>query len=599
MLVAALLPLPWWLAGDDPAPHAPAPSVAAAVDSDAPRAATAATADELAAAPCTPECGRSNQPSSFLTAAAAGAPRRGLVLDERGQPVPGARVRGTTTRAIAVTDEQGAFAWSGAAGMLTADAEQRTCVLLADLARSAPPVLLLVPKASTRVQVVDPCGVPIAGASLSLAARWDPLALGVAHAAMGSLPPERSFLSDSAGSIDLEHAAGMPYGITVTGAGFAPAAAWLIGNAALTITLVPARMLVGTVADARGSPVAGARVEVMAAAGASTVSDSTGSFVLVDVPAHGDIGLLCRHAEYAPRALAVGPVATGPVRFFLTPSWPMVGRVLDGNGCGSRGALVHVVGPATASEDPLWTSPWPEWRGTLIARADETGAFAIPGLPPGEYEVRAFDPDDPGRSECCVAAVPGSTATIRLAAGERSMVVQLHVRTELDSAPLADCRLQIVELDGAGAATYSQERGDADGWYRVAAARREGQYLCVGAPGCADKIVPLSATSDRDAIEVWLQPARSWTVRLADATTGAGLSGTVSCRDAARRPVRLRVPTEVAVATTVPAHGSCELVDGPSGTLSFSLVAADGVRWMGTTHLPGPLGSVVWLSPAR
>lgn len=216
--------------------------------------------------------------------------------------------------------------------------------------------------------------------------------------------------------------------------------------------------LFGTVSDASGGPVSGARLERLALAGSFGVPGGAG----VETDAEGSYEL-CLEPSW-PTWLAVEVSADGygaivyngkvfgrvQLDFELVPAAAIVGRVVHDE-TDEPVPMAHVFVPRGP-----WSIEQTAWRGTF---ADAQGRFRIDGLAPGRHVVLA-------RADGMVLATRGITVDVE--AGETTgdveirMVAGSRIRGIVREAgkPVAGARVRIANIDGSRGARSAVSQAD-------------------------------------------------------------------------------------------------------------------------------------------
>jgi protocatechuate 3,4-dioxygenase beta subunit len=287
--------------------------------------------------------------------------------------------------------------------------------------------------------------------------------------------------SDSDGRYELERFAAGEYIVSAAADGYAPKAA--NGGKAIvvaeddmrTITNLDIELeqggapVTGTVLDVTGGPVAGAAVQ--ATSGLTewsirpmahrTITDGEGRFTL-SAPA-GRITLLASADGYAP-GFANRTAPTSGVQVILTPSSSMSGSVITEEG--------QPVGNITVTARTQTDS-------MRSATTDQAGRFALSGLSPGVYQVRALGKGWIGDSTATVTlgladAVRDVTITVNEAVSIRGTLlaedrsVCAHGRVHIGPGP-GDFSIPVLDAASASDGTVSLE-GVLPGTYKVSVA---------------------------------------------------------------------------------------------------------------------------------
>jgi protocatechuate 3,4-dioxygenase beta subunit len=287
--------------------------------------------------------------------------------------------------------------------------------------------------------------------------------------------------SDSDGRYELERFAAGEYIVSASADGYAPKAA--NGGKAIvvaednkrTITNLDIELepggapVTGVVLDVTGGPVAGAAVQ--ATSGLTewnirpmahrTITDEEGRFTL-SAPA-GRITLLASADGYAP-GFANRTAPTSGVQVILTPSSSMSGSVVTDEG--------HPVGNITVTARTQTDS-------MRSATTDQAGRFALSGLSPGVYQVRALGNGWIGDSTATVTlgladAVRDVTITVNEAVSVRGTLLAedssrcAHGRVLIGPGP-GDFSIPVLDAASASDGTVSLE-GVLPGTYQVSVA---------------------------------------------------------------------------------------------------------------------------------
>lgn len=234
------------------------------------------------------------------------------------------------------------------------------------------------------VRVLDAQNAPVAGASVAVES-W------LATDPGKTVPP---LTTDAGGTASFE-APTSPGGkiqgevsVMAPGFGFGHAA---LKDKTLEIRLEPGAIWRGKVTDETGKPIAGAEVKVTGAmlgrdwetraslvgkkhrAAYTLKSGADGSFAIRDVPAKLELQWSVNHPDYA-RKSGRGAVPATEIAVKLAPGAAIRGRVLDLAGQPLSGATVYA-------------SPSPFGEGGNNAETDDKGAFLIPSLAAGLYNI--------------------------------------------------------------------------------------------------------------------------------------------------------------------------------------------------------------------
>lgn len=223
----------------------------------------------------------------------------------------------------------------------------------------------------------------------------------IADAAVRLAPADGEVLVLRTGADGTAHASGLAPGrwsISASAAGHEPAALdprelAAAESASVSLTLAPGgRVLSGTVTDATGGPIAGARIDA-ARLGATALPGRAVATVLTSADGRyqlavstGQLLVAASSADYAPQARYVEVGEGGATAdFALVPGGVIEGVVLDERSKQPvGGALV------TARRDRSGTLALAE-GGARVATAAADGRFRLAGLRPGAYELGAHD----------------------------------------------------------------------------------------------------------------------------------------------------------------------------------------------------------------
>jgi len=329
----------------------------------------------------------------------------GLVVDDRGEPVAGARVSirrasiASEDRALpaVTTDEAGRFAVDGLAPE-TVRIDARRDELYLEGARvrvraGRAPVVLRMRRGMTLTVRVIADGAPLAGARIER--DGDTVALTGPDGAAEVLGVAAVFdlltvRAEGRGAASLAISGGSDPG----------------GRLERTVALAPGAPLGGTVVDADGRAVAGATVlvvDALVSATAEATSDASGRWRAGPLAA----GTYRVHARAPGRArgpwqevVLDGAAAAAEVVVALGRGGRIRGEVVDERGAAVAGALVEADGGDDGDD-------------ALVARADAGGAFELTGVPPGSVEVLARTELRASRVEE-VDVADGEAAAVRL-----------------------------------------------------------------------------------------------------------------------------------------------------------------------------------------
>jgi len=493
----------------------------------------------------------------------------GIVRDEQGRPVAGARVEVEPEAALgpvpfvepfqppkaeAIADAEGRFSLATRAGCVAltpaADGYDASEVALACLAADATTALDLVLQGSSRTLQVEvrAGGRPIESPVLVTALRPDgsPSAAGLREPLRIDRGAVR--VTPSLYSVGISRDGDWTIVVSVA-KGFAEARVPVPpGDERLVVELRPAApdpRLVhvrGTVTSEGGAPVA-AEVELRRGPdfdwGTSGRSDELGRFDLELLPEPPATVFLAARARGFGRA-TLGPIELdrlpASVDLVLGPERTIAGVVLDPDG---RPIAAHATIRGTASS-PIGFDVEPPAEGADVG---EEGAFSFVGLPPGKFAVFAVADDRSRRLPpgCAVAEAGEQDLRITLGSGlEGFASIEGTVREAGTGSPIAGARIAAGTARGGGWSSgdaYSAE----DGSFALRGCPSEVLTLHADAAGHAlfeTAIGPLPP--GRRALDLELQPARTLRLLVVD-PAGAPRPGVfVSAVDADGGPILLR-----------------------------------------------------------
>jgi RNA polymerase sigma-70 factor (ECF subfamily) len=538
---------------------------------------------------------REPAPSTSVPASTPRPLRHALVLDPTGAPVPGV--------AIALADSKDApalhVARSDAAGAVSFPAPERRAALWARderfetvLACELEPgredhlAVVVAPSTSFAGRVLDADGAPAANAFVAL--RIDPaLAVAFERALDFNRPVFPFVLTDAAGRFRFERVPALHEArVVVTQPGWLGAEAELpaAGTSELLLWLtrpgpeVP--RIRGEVRDARGRPVAGARVAVHPTAARS---DAHGRFELVLWPPPKEARLVAWADGHGGAWLEPERDARGEPRWpafasLVLPERPGVvrGRVRDAGGRAVAGARVWLTGTTLArpsAEGPLALENLlaepnaPVWRWV---ESDADGAFVLDGLLEREYGLCAADPRDLASAH--VRVRPGEQVELELCAAEALVAGRAH---DLEGRPLAGVAVELalpaLELEhGDELRTYALAlpvaRTDEHGRFAFPRSATAGARLRLAGDGIVPLELALDGRHDLAALELAVARRAHLGVELATPT----LADAFEARDARGEPVTLVQLRE----SCSHAHRRAPLVGGRS----LVFVAPEDVR---------------------
>jgi protocatechuate 3,4-dioxygenase beta subunit len=501
-----------------------------------------------------------------------GATASGRVVDQDGQPVPGARVRAWNAPAFRVDDHfpgpapdeevvanaagefrvgslgpsftlavdaPGLSGLEQLTGELASGAEVEGLTLTLGAARDLHGVVLAgtEPVAQCRVDVepegdgnhLDPAGPP-----------------GVFRAP----PPAGRAFSDASGVFVLPGLASRPYRVRAWHNRYVP---WegrhAPGDPELVVQLDPGARLTGEVVSSRGGPVADAEVTICTLGDGpwpralhQVRSDSEGRFEAGGL-APDDRGVLLvqgdDHAVHVEQPVVITAEGPNHVRVLLDPARALAGIVVDEAGQPLPDQLVHIEGdrllpmPAGMTVNPL-----PTWEGQFhglnVTRTDAQGAFRLGSLYDGTFEIMVDDPNGQGVA-ARVEARSGSE-DLRIVVGRSSGVTLVGtVRDGATGVPVEVFEIVAMIPSGAGGMTgdnYPFE--DPTGAFRITGLRPGPIEPWLRAEGYSDVHVPLRDYAEGEhRLDLTMSADRTLHLRVLDEDREAVEGATVAFRDEA------------------------------------------------------------------
>ena len=339
----------------------------------------------------------------------------------------------------------------------------------------------------------------------------------------------------------------------------------------LTVFLFPAIDYRGTVVDASGAPVAGARVRLLgsptgeqALAGPATrwTSDRDGHFVF---HAPDDAVLEAEHARGRGRAVLDGDVALTRELVIQLGDAPaadatIAGRVVDGDGQPEAGVLVRALPIAERVGEEAQ-----KLRALAFATSDGDGRFVLTGLDRGRYDVSATVDE---RAPAVQRGVAGGTRDVVLTLDDGALLSGAVV--DGTGAAVPAFTLLVYRRDGV-VRELVNARSVVDARGRFALRVPEGAYdLMAAAPGWAPSAPTRASTGD----EVTLQVSTGATLRgkVVRAGDGAPVAYARIMREAPGGGASAQ-PANAGRVSRV--DGTFELTGVPPGPVSITVGAGD------------------------
>jgi hypothetical protein len=349
----------------------------------------------------------------------SGGSLEGRVLDDRRQPLSGARVDVAATKGslqrTTFSAKDGTFAFAALPGDIVVsvgrpeamdDIAIRTNVTIKEGERKE--IELVVPGARDpiTVEVVDESGAGVDGAQVALSSL------------AADAPLRKTLFTGRDGRAVFGDAAGLPVRVSVSRRGLAPQVKDVASApATLRLTLAGGIRVSGTVTTRRGRDrLDGAEVTLFAPSGPIRArTDRDGAFQLEDVPpgvmrlaaAHPGLAKVEQSVRVEPPAHADRTIQLEPID--LAEGGIVEGQVVDGRGdpvAGARVATGLIPTPLPAGKLP---------PGVVLT--NRHGEFKIEELPEGDVIIEAYAPDrGRGRASARVAA-GRTTDRVRIALG--------------------------------------------------------------------------------------------------------------------------------------------------------------------------------------
>ncbi len=395
---------------------------------------------------------------------------KGSVRAPHGPPVPGAVVVAEayelgSWRASAETrtDADGRFSLPVASGTLRLLARKPGYAagvvddVVVEPGEAVGPVEILLRTAgSLRVAVLRADGTPAVGASVRAGPREGPWVTGTTGADGEAL---LSGLSSGTVAVEGVDPAAVPpqraEGEAVVSRGM---------ESRITLVLSEGGYVTGRVLDAQGRPVEGVPVVAHAQGGArggASRSDRSGAFSIPAPP--GRPLTLVAHAPDGREARYEGALAGEEVDLVLQAVGRLVGQVLDSDGQ----PLVEFT-VVTVPKAPGPGSGRGGYRRVSVV--DESGDFAIEGLPPGDYWVKALAPGyATGRAGPVWVPEGGEGGPVRIELDATAVVSGRVLGPEGEPVRGARVSISLAGLRGSvfGGLDLPRTRSGADGRYTL------------------------------------------------------------------------------------------------------------------------------------
>jgi len=486
----------------------------------------------------------------------------GLVVDDRGQPVPGATVTGFTDNATMLfenryepdrtttADGSGAFVLEGlgppfviTAGAPGFRAREELVGTLAEGVRlgaraggspiDPPLTVVLSPVREIRGQVLGADGTPVVRAHIVCSVP-EPSAQerltavpGVFHRRW-SLPERRT---DNDGRFLLKPLCSEPCTVNVFAEGHASwSGTHAPGDPDLLIRLGKGVVLTGSVTEAGTGKPLQSFVQVFAldrerarSVSQGAMSDSDGRFTVAGLPPTTSAELNVQapgHAilVHAPQTLTeAGP---NHLDLVLEPESALAGVVVDVSGAPVPGAYVTIAGDRfTAGLDegpPL--STWESRFGLDGALADGEGRFSFRQLYAGSFTLVATHPREAGLTGTLTALSGSEDLRLVLDPASSATVTLVGTATDaLTGRPIPHFEVTVLVAEARGLTGESHTFDDEAGAYRIAGLPPGELQLLAVAPGYAMQIIPLALyEAGEQRVDLVLTSARSVTFRVLD-----------------------------------------------------------------------------------
>lgn len=354
-----------------------------------------------------------------------GAIISGVVSDESGQPISGARVYGWCRPAsemdegwqsapdrVAITNAKGTFTLPamGEDFVLSASAagyacQQRLSGVLEPGAQIDGVGLTLGPSRIIRGWVMDQSGKPVAGAKVVAVQPGELLVQEqTSHPDTVSAGADTSVtLTNARGEFALHPLAAQEYLVKVQHDDYI---AWAEFHDAeeeqnLEVRLTEGRTVRGSVIDPGGRPAADAWVAFFDQSWKTTRSDEEGQFSFTGTSDNDQARLLVLsegHALFVWDRIPIPGKSAEQWEILLEPEQTLEGRVLDVDGKPVADVLLSIAGERLVAGmgEAGWDGlTWEEELGLHQVRTDSEGRFRFNHLYTGSFDLKVFDPEDP------------------------------------------------------------------------------------------------------------------------------------------------------------------------------------------------------------
>jgi protocatechuate 3,4-dioxygenase beta subunit len=320
-----------------------------------------------------------------------------------------------------------------------------------------------------------------------------------------------------------------------------------------TIRLEDGVVLRGAVSDAAGTPVAGARVGLDGDGISSrrTRTGADGTFEIRGLPELESTYLSVAAAGFEPwlrEGIELSAQAPPPwIEARLSPGLPMAGRVVDAVGRPAIG--VRLVLEGERSYERHYSTDEPATVEHLVDRGqtttDRDGRFRFEDLYPGEFALRVFPRGERQAYAESRARAGATDLELRLDPADfERVVLRGRVRDAVAGTPVAGTPVTGFVLTAMletaeGASGVQREVRDPEGAFRLGLPREVRMYLQVQAPGYATWTEPMRGRGEGEhEYDVRLVRERSLELRFHEAD-GTPAGGSLSVFD--ESGARLRI----------------------------------------------------------